>query len=131
MVGSALKDMTIAFLCNAFGARLVNFDVGGLALEFDAVGGGILLGYFDESGVWPGGPFNSWRTLKRRKASARIPSSSVSISGLRFGDVLVPPKNFSSGVEVGVWSRRNFAAAICPRKSCAYRLSLPSGWASI
>lgn len=63
---------------NSSRALGIDLDVGRLATQVDAVVAGVLLGYFDESRVWPRRALNSWCTWERRKASALIPSASVS-----------------------------------------------------
>jgi hypothetical protein len=63
---------------DARGALGVYLGVGALASEVDSVVAGVLLGDGDESGVGPGRTRDCRSTLERRKASARIPSFSVS-----------------------------------------------------
>lgn len=63
-------------------ALRIYFDKFGLQTEVDSVVAGVLLGDCDEALVGAACPFNSRRTCKRRKASARIPSASVSGASL-------------------------------------------------
>ena len=65
-------------LRNARSPLRIYLGVFSLPLEGDVVVPGVLFSDSDNSWVWPGCPFDSRRTFKRRKASARIPSSSVS-----------------------------------------------------
>jgi hypothetical protein len=56
----------------------IYLDVFGLSSVSDSVVAGVLLGDGDKDGVGAGRVFDSWRTRKRRIASALIPSASVS-----------------------------------------------------